>query len=162
MVRQVQSMMGNTGYRHQLDRARRFRDRFEAARNDVEFQDMMWAFFQNCWHLKDWVKHDPLASQAQKHAVKSQVHQSTLLLACRDLCNGTKHLKLDRPSLGTGTSHEYVNTMITPGSDQASELDCVLDDGYGQLISGKKLACDCLDEWVRILESQGLNTTRIG
>ena len=46
MARHVQTRAGHIGYRDQLDRARRFLDRIEQpAANDVEFQDMVWAFF---------------------------------------------------------------------------------------------------------------------
>ena len=59
MVRHVQTRAGHIGYRDQLDRARRFLDRMEApCSNEVEFQDMVWAFFQNCWHVKDWIEND--------------------------------------------------------------------------------------------------------
>ena len=61
MARHVQTRAEHIGYRDQLDRARRFLDRIEQlAANDVEFQDMVWAFFQNGWHIKDWVRNDPL------------------------------------------------------------------------------------------------------
>lgn len=121
---------------------------------------MMWAFFQNCWHLKDWVRNDPLASDAQKKSVIDQAHASVLLGICRDLCNGTKHLKLDRkPSSGTGAAHHHVNITITPG--ESSSMDCKVEDGHGNLISGKQLARDCVADWERILQSEGLNRTRL-
>jgi hypothetical protein len=157
----VQTVSGNVGYRHQLDRVRRFLDRVEGPQaSDVEFQDMMWAFFQNCWHLKDWVRNDPLASEVQKTAVIDKAHASALLTICRDLCNGTKHLGLDRkPSSGTGAAHHHVNITITSG--ESSTMDCVVKDGHGNLISGKQLARDCVADWERILQSEGLNTTRL-
>jgi hypothetical protein len=120
--------------------------------NDVDFQDMMWAFFQNCWHLKDWIKNDPLLSDAVRTAIDKAAHdKSSCLKMCRELCNGTKHLG-ERP----GASHRHINTTIRPGAGP-SEMDCVIDNGQGQLISGKKLAADCLAEWERILQSLGLS-----
>ena len=158
----VQTRAGHIGYRHQLDRVRRFLARVEGGHaSDVDFQDMIWSFFQHCWHLKDWVEHDPLASPTQKSAVKRAVHNSPLLLICRDMCNGTKHLKLDNPSSGTGAQHNHVDMKITPGSDHPAELDCLIDDGMGRLISGKQLARDCVAEWERILTATGLNTARM-
>ena len=64
--------------------------------NEHDFQDMMWAAFQNCWHVKDWIMSDPNVSDAQKQAVLAMAHQSPDLGACQDLCNGTKHLAPDR------------------------------------------------------------------
>ncbi len=160
--------MGNAGYRHQLDRARRFLDRVVQANDvdwsemdDVGFQDMMWSFFQHCWHVKDWVKYDPLASSAQKAAVSRMAHRSTTLRICRDLCNGTKHLKLKEPSSGSGASHQHIELDIAPGWGVA-QMDCIIDDGHGHPISGKQLARDCIAEWERILQSQGLATARLG
>jgi hypothetical protein len=165
MVRKINLVTGVTGYRHQLDRARRFLDRVDANLdgfedlNDVEFQDMMWSFFQHCWHVKDWVLHDPLASDAQKAAVSDMAHRSTALMICRDLCNGTKHLRLTHPGSGAGAKHQGIEMTIAPEQGRF-EMECMVDDGHGNLISGKKLARDCIAEWERILTAQGLATAR--
>jgi len=128
--------------------------------SDVEFQDMLWSFFQHCWHVKDWLLNDPLASDAQKQVASNMVHQSPALKVCQDLCNGTKHLQLRWPSSGSGASHQYVDRIIAPGQGLV-EIDCMIDDGHGKLISGKKLARECIAEWEQILASQGLATTRL-
>ncbi len=162
----VQTRAGTEGYCHQLDRARRFLDRvladYEGLEdiNEIEFQDMMWSFFQHCWHVKDWVKHDPLASEVQKAVVIRMAHQSGALIICQDLCSGTKHLRLDRPWSGAGAAHLYVDMNIVPERGRF-EIDCIIDDGHGHLISGKKLAGDCIAEWEGILGSQGLATARL-
>jgi hypothetical protein len=164
-VRGIQTRSGHIGYRSQLDRARRFLERVQTDYqglediNEVEFQDMMWSFFQHCWHMKDWMRHDPLASNAQKKTVVAMAHQSGALMICRDLCNRTKHLRLDSPGSGAGASHQYVDMNIVPGQGRF-EIDCIIDDGHGKSISGKKLARDCIAEWERILQSQGLATER--
>jgi hypothetical protein len=156
-MRQVQTKAGATGYMHQLDRVRRFLERVEGHhQTDVEFQDIVWSFFQHCWHLKDWVKHDPLATESQRENVCRKAYASPLLKICRDLCNGTKHLNLDQARSGSGARHAHVTTTIVPG--RSSEMDCMVEDGHGNLISGKQLARACVEEWVRILESQRLVT----
>jgi hypothetical protein len=166
MVRKIQSVSGVTGYRHQLDRARRFLDRVErpagedeldlANMDDVAFQDMMWAFFQNCWHVKDWIFHDPLVPKAIKDAVIDLAHHhSPDLKMCQQLCNGTKHLG-PRP----GASHHHTDMTIVPEQGRF-EMDCMIDDGRGNLVSGKELARRCISEWERILKSQGLATGRL-
>jgi hypothetical protein len=166
MASGFQTVSGNNGYRHQLDRARRFLERVETDYqglediNEVEFQDMLWSFFQHTWHIKDWLRHDPLASSGQKKVAISMAHRSSVLKICCDLCNGTKHLKLDRPSSGAGATHLYVDMNIVPGRGRF-EIDCILDDGHGTQISGKKLAQDCITEWERILSGQGLAIARL-
>jgi hypothetical protein len=138
------------GYREQLDRVRRLLERIEGRhRSDVEFKDIVWSFFQHCWHLIDWLQHDGLVSETQKQSVKAKVHASALLVMCRDVCNGVRHAPLKPLSPGTAAR--------CPDG----RMDCLIHDGFGNLISGKKLARDCLAEWLRILESQGLPTARL-
>jgi hypothetical protein len=162
MIQTVQSVTGNTGYRDQLDRARRFLDRILASPQDngdspseVEFQDNVWAFFQNCWHVKDWVESDPLASPAQKNAVLAEAHRSSLLKICKQMCNGTKHLEVRKGE----AQHSYVETTGIPGYRTFS-MDCLIDDGAGNSISSKDLGRQCIAEWERILSAQGLAITR--
>lgn len=156
MTTVVQTRTGHIGYRHQLDRVRRFRGYLEGPHaNDVEFQDFMWSFFQHCWHLKDWVQHDPLASATQKAAVQSAAYASPQLVICQDMCNGTKHLQLDRPQSGAGAQHSHIETRIVPGG--SATMDCRLDDGHGNLISGRQLMQECITEWERILTAQNLS-----
>lgn len=46
-MKKIQTIVGNTGYRHQLDRVRRFLDRVEGPHaSDIEFQDIIWSFLQ--------------------------------------------------------------------------------------------------------------------
>jgi hypothetical protein len=161
MVRKIQTRAGHVGYRNQLDRARRFLERAERSTNedddpmtDVEFQDMMWAFFQNCWHVKDWVVNDPVMDQPKKDAVCARAHASTALLVCRDMCNGTKHL-----GARSGAAHDHIDTTIVPGVETI--MDCLIDRGDGVLVSGRALAHQCIGEWCGILESNGLATARL-
>jgi hypothetical protein len=161
VVRHVQTRAGHIGYRNQLDRARRFLDRMEHqpvddddGMSDVDFQDMVWAFFQNCWHVKDWLLNDPLVNQVIKDAVNDRVHQSVVLKVCQEMCNGTKHLGA-RP----GASHDHIDTTIVPGGPTI--MDCLIDNGAGTLVSGRALAHQCIGEWVGILQSMGLATARL-
>lgn len=143
-------LISSGGYREQLDRVRRFLKRIEGRhRSDIEFKDIMWSFFQHSWHLIDWLQHDGLVSEAQKQSVKAKVYASALLAMCRDLCSGVPHALPKPLAAGAGVRRP------------AGRMDCLVHDGFGNLISGKKLARDCLTEWLRILESQGLATARL-
>ena len=99
----------------------------------VDFQDMVWAFFQNCWHVKDWVWNDPIVPQVTKDAVSAMAHSSVVLKVCQEMCNGTKHLAARR-----GASHDSIDTTIVPGGETINE--CVIDRGDGELVSGRMLA----------------------
>jgi hypothetical protein len=65
-------------YREQLDRVRRFfaRTWVDTGRTDVQYQDDTWAFFQNCWHLKDWIKNDQMIPQPIRDRVVKAAHVS--------------------------------------------------------------------------------------
>jgi hypothetical protein len=162
MVTKVQTLTGYSGYRHQLDRARQFLARVERMRYDdidssddtteQDFQDMMWAFFQNCWHVKDWVCNDPKLSGAQKDSVIIMAHQSTDLVACQSLCNGTKHLGERK-----GAKHAFIDTVYSGPGGRALCRDCMVMDSSGTERSGVELARACSSEWERILTSQRLS-----
>ena len=165
MTQVIQTKAGYTGYRDQLDRARRMLDRVESAAsdeewgtfNDVAFQDDMWSFFQACWHVKDWVRHDPLVPNAIKTAIRQQAEASPLLLMCHDICNGTKHLKLTIPR---GGGARYDSTESTHISGFVVNIDCWIDDGSGVRIPGKEFARKCIAEWEQILRGHGLAIAR--
>jgi hypothetical protein len=153
MMRMIQVRAGHLGYRDQLDRMRRFLERVEGQHpNEVVFQDMVWAFFQNCYHVRDWICKDPLIEVSQVKSILAKANESQPLQRCGDLCNGTKHL-CTKP-----TRHSHVDIVIKPG--EQLELDCIIDVGCNQQMSAKQLARECVVEWERILQSEGLATAR--
>ena len=87
------------GWREQYERMLRSHGRFaalalgyETASSD-EARDAVFHFFQDAYHLKDWIKNDPkVAGVADPEGL---VNGSPELSLCADLCNGTKHGGLD-------------------------------------------------------------------
>lgn len=61
-----------------------------------EHQDFVNAFFQNCHHLREWLIKSGVVSQ---HDVDTLVHNHVELQICRDICNGTKHMEINRASV---------------------------------------------------------------
>ena len=158
----VVSQVGHFGYRAQLDRARRFLDRVQsrAPRRDIDYQDDVWAFFQNCWHIKDWLEHDYRVPRPIRDKAIAAAHQSRVLRVCRDMANGTKHRKLTargkprRPR----AMHLWTDTTIVPGG--GTTIDCYIKFPRRtvKLRSAREVAAECLEEWIRILSQQGLAT----
>jgi hypothetical protein len=154
-MRKVEAISGHIGYRHQLDRARRSFDRMQGSYNtDTDFQDAAWSFFQHCWHLKDWLRHDPLVPEEAKVSVLKRVRKSTVLQICRDLCNGSKHL-VAKPA-----RHLHTVTIVVANQNTV-EHDCMIDDGRGAQMAGKAFASECLAEWEAILRAEGLAIARL-
>jgi hypothetical protein len=86
-------------WREQYDRLKRYYDRFTAIDqgrpHDVasdNYIDDIYAFFQSCYHLKDWIKNDSDVSQSIKDRVEHYITSKRSLSLCGDLCNSTKHL----------------------------------------------------------------------
>lgn len=66
---------------------------------DVTDLDLVIAFLQNCYHLRDWL----CASRPDLKAdVDTFYTDSFEMSACRDVCNGYKHKVLNTPSLDAG------------------------------------------------------------
>ena len=64
-----------------------------------ESVDMIYAFFQNCCHLKDWIKADKSQLEKKVEHLFRKCNKDPDLLCmkiCADLCNGSKHCKLTR------------------------------------------------------------------
>jgi hypothetical protein len=92
-------------YREQYERMKRWYSCFaetdagrshDAASSDF-YTDEIYAFFLNCYYLKDWIKHDGTVSPAVQNAIESHVNSSRPLRLCADICNSLKHLRLSRP-----------------------------------------------------------------
>jgi len=147
------------GYRYQLDRTRRFLERVEALvpRSDVYYQDDVWAFFQSCWNLRDWIQNELRISDAVKKQVRDAVECARCLKICYDLANGTKHYALTSPKLGA--RHLLTDTRITPGEE--TKVDCVIELPDGSRLSARELARECMLEWERILQFCKLPIERI-
>jgi hypothetical protein len=150
------------GYLDQLNRARRFLKRMkDANRSGEEFQDMAWAFYQNCWHVTDWLVNDlRLGDRTHRKRFKDLAKASIPLTICRALCDGTKHKNFDLNNKGA-PSHYIAYTMhLSPlgaSGEKPNEIDFVIHNAVG-FASGTKLADECIAEWERILKSEGLAT----
>ena len=93
-------MTAQPKYYEQWDRVRRWYDRFREIsegklhdRPSDFYQDEVYAFFLNCYHLKDWIKNDPTASSLSSK-VEDFITNYPDMALCADICNGNKHLVL--------------------------------------------------------------------
>ena len=91
-------------YLEQLDRLRRYFGRFQRVNDGGEFDrpvedllDDIHGFFQNCYHVKDWLKNDPAFTKYTGQQIEQYVTSTPELAICVDICNSTKHLHLTSP-----------------------------------------------------------------
>lgn len=149
---------GASPYLDQLKRVRRLLARLEEAVKDPdEYRDRVYSFFQACWCLKDWTKNDPSINRTVWMPISTAVHAvGSPLRLCRDLANGSKHLRLDKPTSGSGASEHHLNYTVYPGQNRESDVECLVDDGHGNQIPAKDLARQCLARWESVLGNAGL------
>jgi hypothetical protein len=120
--------------------------RRRAAHGDMEAEhDFVYAFFQNCHHLRHWLEADGAASGAE---LDRFIGAHPELRLCRDICNGTKHLRLSRPSLDADFSigREYVPAHGPGARPHVNETWFVIAGGEKRDLF--ELADRCLALWV--------------
>src|SRR5262252_10085603 len=84
-------------WREQYERLKRWQARLkEPAPVDDRRLDDYHAFFICCFHLKDWLRADPLLSPTIGPAAEAWLNDVKYLRLCADLANASKHLVIDR------------------------------------------------------------------
>ncbi len=94
------------GWEAQFDRVRRWYHRLSAAETGADRYDFFYAFFENAFHLRDWLKDTNAVSDADLETLFAPNPDMRL---CRDLANSHKHYSLRNPSQAVPPSevHEY-------------------------------------------------------
>jgi hypothetical protein len=170
-------MQAQSKHVEQLNRVERWYKRFEEIdsgtihnRPSEYYQDDVYSFFQNCHHLKDWIKNDTNVTLPNKgQVVEDHVSGNDDLKLCADICNGTKHLKLidpktRKPKSRTGKQPEFIKAeyglhiggSLNFGSSQAPETPTTLSvrytiDAAAGPVDAFELATRCIDSWKRFV-----------
>jgi hypothetical protein len=155
-------------YQEQLSRVRRYLRRIETHdRPEHDYHDDLLSFFQNCWHLKDWIKNDDQVPPAIRTGVEGAAMGHPELMICADLANGTKHLKLTQaPRAGTGAkpTRRIFDVMIYESLSQPEQpppfklrITYFVDRGDGTEVEALELARCCITQWETYLTGQGLS-----
>jgi hypothetical protein len=104
-------------WEQQLERVRRYRDRIERLyagevlnRPNEELLDDVHAFFQSCYHLKDWLKNDASYAKHTGQEIEDFVSNTPEIALCADICNALKHLQLQK--LRSGHTHSFQPTEL--------------------------------------------------
>jgi hypothetical protein len=129
-----------------------------------EARDAVVHFFQDAYHLKDWIKHDPGVTTSD---VERLVTGSQPLRLCADLCNGTKHFGLggkrklpprtgDKATAFTGQSVAVRPGVAGPGGGPEPALHSWMLSSGGVHYDAVALAGDVVNEWEDWLEREGL------
>ena len=153
-----------TQYREQYDRVRRWHARFEQldkgrphdAVSD-NYVDEIYAFFLNCYHLKDWIKHDSSVPTVVQGQVEGYINSNRALQLCADISNSLKHLA----PLRTPRSAEHPTfgkkgyALALGGGPAVISLKYEVATVSG-VIDAFTLATDCVAAWDAFLRNSNL------
>ena len=153
------------GYSQQLDRVKRFLVRIEDQdRDQTTYEDDLWSFFQNCWHLKDWIKNDSSISQDVRDVIEYKVKNYNSLLIVADLANRSKHFQLrpksnrvdaDVKNVGVKLHIQTLNldlgTGETTGGEVLSEYQYTILTDDGSEYDALDLARDTVRDWEQLI-----------
>jgi hypothetical protein len=146
-------------YREQFNRVKRWYERFAEIDNETvhiypsdHYQGEVYAFFLNCYHLKDWIKNDDeVGSAAAK--VEAFISSNEELSLCADICNGIKHLKLTSPRSGQNPQFGSRQFHLQLGrQQQILSIKYSIDTTSGPL-DAFELATKCLEAWQNFIRS---------
>ena len=152
-------MDSSSKYLEQFDRVKRWYQRFltinEGRQHNLpsdNYQDEVYAFFVNCFHLKDWIKNDESAGTAADK-VEEFVKNNKELNLCRDICHGIKHLKLTVPRSGQDPRFGQRKFKVGLGGPEATiSVRYTIDTSSGP-VDAFELATRCLQAWENFIQS---------
>ena len=139
---------------------------------EKEGRDLIYAFFQNCWHLKDWLKEDDrVRTLVKSDCGKKKKREGNgcgvciecfaicddYLSICSDMCNGSKHSNLKLAKRDKDT--DMRKTILKVGVDQDRKLS--ITGEFVILCKGKEynaleLARSCMTRWTTFISKYGL------
>lgn len=152
-------------YPNQLSRIKRYFAKFQQINNGVQYddsslehEDVLYGFFQNCYHLKDWIKHDPACSGWTD--IEDAINANQDMQFCADLCNGTKHLELRRSRSGQDPKFTggVLTLRVTDGFGVQERVDIsrryTVSASSGEL-DAFELAGRCMNFWDQYIRDNG-------
>jgi hypothetical protein len=96
------SVHTSNGWYGQLERMERFKNRAQNTTNEDDSLDFSFAFFQACYHLRDWIPmFEKIPNQVWNKKWSNFMNKYPVMKYCRDLCNITKHMTINNASITT-------------------------------------------------------------
>jgi len=152
-------MNSSSKYLEQFNRVKRWYERFaiiDGGRQHDQpsdnYQDEVYAFFVNCFHLKDWIKNDE-SVEVEAKEIEEFVKNNKELNLCRDICHGIKHLKLTTPRSGQDPKFGLREFNLRLGKSPTTiSVKYTIDTSSGP-IDAFELATKCLQAWESFIQS---------
>jgi hypothetical protein len=160
-------MNSSSKYLEQFNRVKRWYQEFALTdqgrlhdRPSDFYQDQVYAFFQNCHHLKDWIKNDGSVRVAADK-VEEFISNNEELRLCADICNGTKHLRLTSPRSGQDPRFGQRKFKVQVGGPPTTISAKYTIDTLVGAVDAFELATKCLQAWENFIRSNISNEASI-
>jgi len=133
----------------------RIKDIYEGIPHEREsdyYQDDVYAFFINCYHLKDWIKNDESVETFAKEKVQGFIDKNRELKLCRDICHSLKHLKRNtegRSGVGSPLGPRIFRFNVSTGIIRAQYS---ITTETGDTFDAYELASRCVHLWEKFIE----------
>jgi hypothetical protein len=113
-----------------------------------DYEDACYGFFQNCYHLKDWLINDPNFTRKTARQIEDYINATPSLSICADICNGTKHLKLLEPRSGSPPRLGDRHITVYEGGplDECISIAFIVEHA-GLKKEAFALATECVQPW---------------
>lgn len=151
----------NNKYLEQFERVKRWYKRFEEInlgtqenRSSDDYEDIVYAFFMNCYHLGDWIIN---STSLKENDINIFVSSHKEMQICRSLCFGSKHLIDKKTPFGRQPEIARQDISLRIGGDQPVETAMtfwvrVNDSDYNAFETATK----CLRLWEEFLKEKQL------
>lgn len=122
--------------------------------------DTIYTFFQNCFHLKDWMKEDSdIRILVSSKDIEDFVNQDSYLTICADLCNGSKHSRLKYNIRQDKDTDVEATCYVLRQEEDLEELS--VSGAFLVICSGREydaleLAKSCIERWDDFIAKYGL------
>jgi hypothetical protein len=122
--------------------------------SSVAYDDDLHHFFQDCFHLKDWIKNDLASGVAAR--IEQEVNAERPLRIVADLANAAKHLV--RHTSREGAYVTSSNVTVHLGQDKPIAIEYIVSLGDGSILFANQVAEDAMTSWAAIFARLGLHT----
>ena len=113
------------------------------------FYDELYAFFVNCYHLRDWIENDDTVKPLEKEKVEHFMKQNECMCVCRDICTGIKHLE-QKSSPRSGQVPKFggreLSLSLGGGPEPIINVKFSIETKTGT-IDAFELASKCVRKW---------------
>ena len=152
-------------WREQFERVERWLERIDVDQPDQreDYEDFLWSFFQNAWHVVDWIRNDEALSSTVRDSIYATALAYDSLRICNALANRTKHLRLTRlphrPDADFGAAKltvRIVDRLRSGSSDSTQERDWAIEFPDGRAEWARAVARQAVADWAEVITKLGL------